>query len=88
MAEGEAQKYPVRLYDANGYYTGEVDHDVDMSAATTRGGVMRYSGKNYVWDQRSSQWREASEVYEVKGKMTAAEPANPEAAAEDKSAKK
>jgi len=88
MAEGEGQKYPVRLYDANGQYTGEVEHDVDMNAATTRGGVLRYSGKNYVWDQRTSQWREAAEVYEVKSKMTAAEPANPEAAAEERSTKK
>jgi len=73
----EKQVYPVRLYDANGQYTGEVEHDVDMSGAATRSGVMRYSGKNYVYDQRNSQWREASEVYEVKGKMDKPEAAEP-----------
>jgi len=67
----EAQKYPFNLYDANGNQVGELEHDVDMSGAATRDGVIRNGGKVYVWNQRNSQWREASQVYEVKGKAEA-----------------
>jgi hypothetical protein len=72
------QKYPVRLYDANGQHVADAEHDEDLSAAATRGGTVEAGGKTYVWDQRNGQWRESSATYKLGSK--AVEKVEPEAA--------
>lgn len=62
----DKQMYPVNLYDANGGYLGQVEHDEDVSADRAR--PMTVGGKTYVYQARSDRWTEVGEAYEVKGK--------------------
>lgn len=67
----------LRLYDANGAQTGAADTDVEPN----REGVLDVGGKTYVWNQRNSQWREATTVAKlrsVNSPMTTEAPKAPE----------
>ena len=91
MAEKEEkQKFPQRLYDANGVHTGNIETDDDTSSAEARSSVIEAAGKTYVWDQRNAQWREAdvlkggnvSKVEQPEETAPPAEPATPATPAE------
>ena len=60
-----AEKYPARLYDAQGMHVADIESDEDLTAATARENVVEAGGKTYIWNQRNGQWRPATGTVKI-----------------------
>ena len=66
----DGNQMEVRLHDANGMHVGSMDADAEPMPD----GVVESGGKLYIWNQRNSQWREASGVAKSKFEKVAEAP--------------